>query len=110
MKAVKKRLSAIVLGVAIALAGCGGGQTGEVLVAWSVETDSSGIEDHGESGQSQSSQGQNTLTLGAYETPWELTFMIFWSFAGKRAAAGQWPLRKAWHQELIWLSGVEFQI
>lgn len=48
MKAVKKRLGAIVLGAAIVLAGCGGGQ-------------------------SQSSQGQNTLTLGAYETPWELT-------------------------------------
>lgn len=73
MKMVKKRLGAIVLGAAIVLAGCGDRQTEESSGTWSAEAGSSGTEDHGESGQSQSSQGQSILTLGACETPWELT-------------------------------------
>ncbi|MDE5747763.1 MAG: extracellular solute-binding protein [Acetatifactor sp.] len=73
MKMVKKRLGAIILGVAIVLAGCGGRQTDEVSGIWSVETDSIGIEDSGQISESQSDQGQKILTLGALETPWELT-------------------------------------
>lgn len=75
---MKKSFGAIILGTAIVLAGCGGGQADEASGTWSAATGSSGTEvntqtEHGQSGQGQISQGQKILTLGAYETPWELT-------------------------------------
>lgn len=78
MKPMKKSFGAIILGTAIVLAGCGGGQADEASGTWSAATGSSGTEvntqtEHGQSGQGQISQGQKILTLGAYETPWELT-------------------------------------
>ena len=80
MKKLWRTLGTIALGM-ILLAGCGGGQTDETSGAWSVETGSSGTEvnaqtEHEQGGQSQSSQGQNILTLGASETPWELKYAV----------------------------------
>lgn len=77
MKTAKKRLGAIVLGAAIALAGCGDEQPDEVSGTGSVETGTYGTEvnawtEHEQGGPGQNDQGQNTLTLGACETPWEL--------------------------------------
>lgn len=63
MSAVKKRFGAIVLGAAIVLTGCGGGQTDGASGNRSVTAGSSGTED----------QEQTILTLGTCETSWELT-------------------------------------
>lgn len=86
---MKKRVGAIILGTAIVLAGCGGGQTDETSGAWSAATGISGTEvnaqtEYGQSGQGQSSQGQKILTLGAYDTPWELTNAVDAYNAGNR--------------------------
>ena len=81
MKTVRKRFGTIILGTVIILAGCGGGQTDETSGTWSVETGSSGAEvnaqtEYEQGGQGQSSQGQNILTLGTCESPWELTYAV----------------------------------
>ncbi len=73
MKKFWKTLGTIFLGM-IFLAGCGDETAeGAASEVWNVVTDSSGTEDKEESGQGQGSQGQTILTLGACETPWELT-------------------------------------
>lgn len=74
MKMVKKKLGAVVLGIAIVLTGCGGGQTGEGSGALPVAIGSSNTENQGQSGQDE--QGKTILTLGACETPWELTYAV----------------------------------
>ncbi len=78
MNTAKRRLGAIVLGITIALTGCGVGQAGNVSGTRSAETESRGTEvgartEHEQSGQGQDDQGKTILTLGACETPWELT-------------------------------------
>ena len=75
MKMVKKKLWAIVLGGAIVLAGCGDGQIGGILDAQPVEADGINAESIGQSSQEQSGE-KITLTLGTYETPWELTCAV----------------------------------
>lgn len=81
MKTEKNRLRAIVFGVAITLTGCGGGQTDEVSGTWSAETGSSETEvntktNYEQSIEGQGGQGKIILTLGACETPWELTYAV----------------------------------
>lgn len=81
MKTMKNRFGAIVLGTAIILAGCGVEQTDgdsgvHPVMTDGSGTDSSGIESSGTDGQGQSDQGQTILTLGTYETPWELTYAV----------------------------------
>lgn len=72
MEMVKKKLWAIVLGVAIVLAGCGDGQADGISDVQPVEAGGVNTESIGQSSQEQSGE-KFTLTLGTCETPWELT-------------------------------------
>lgn len=79
MKTAKKRWGAVVLGIAIALTGCGAGQTdkvSEAAEAVSGDTEVNSWIEHEQSGEIQDGQGGNIVTLGACETPWELTYAV----------------------------------
>lgn len=87
MRTAKKRWGAIVLGIAIALTGCGAGQTDKVsgtAETGSGDTEISSWIEHEQSGEIQDGQGENIVTLGACETPWELTYAVEAYNAGNR--------------------------
>lgn len=78
MRLMKRRWGAIVLGAAIALTGCGGGEADKVSGTGDVETEIGGIKidtqtEREQRGQGPDGQEKTALTLGACETPWELT-------------------------------------
>lgn len=71
MNKMKKKIGALILGIVIGLTGCGNGQIDGASGEQSVGIGSSNAGD-----KEQDNQVQTILTLGTYDTPWELTYAV----------------------------------